>query len=97
MVAHWRHGWCAGLALLFVVMTIRQSRQAVPEGSGHGLLGQTGIVVSDLAPRGLVRVGEETWTAISEDGNVVSAGETVIVSEVNGLILTVFRVRDTEI
>ena len=92
-------GMAAGLALalLFVVMTIRQSRQAVPEGPGHGLLGQTGVVVSDLAPRGLVRVGEETWTAISEDGNVVSAGETVIVSEVNGLILTVFRVRDTEI
>jgi membrane protein implicated in regulation of membrane protease activity len=45
----------------------------------------------------LVRAGEETWTAISEDGTVVNAGETVMVVEVNGLILTVFRVQDTEI
>ncbi len=92
-------GMAAALAaaLLFVVITIRQSRRAVPEVSGPGLLGQTGVVVSDLAPRGLVRVGEETWTAISEDGNVVNAGETVIVAGVDGLILTVFRARDTEI
>ena len=85
------------LALLFVVITIRQSRQTAPPAAGSGSIGETAIVVSELAPRGLVRVGEETWTAISEDGNVVNAGETVIVVDVNGLILTVFRVQDTEI
>ena len=85
------------LALLFVVMTIRQSRQTAPHAAGSGLMGETAVVVSELAPRGLVRVGEETWTAISEDGNVVNAGETVIVVDVNGLILTVIRVQDTEI
>ena len=99
-VSWWLIGGMAAtlaLALLFVVITIRQSRQAVPQASGPGLVGETGVVVGELAPRGLVRVGEETWTAISEDGTVVNTGETVIVAEVDGLILTVFRVRDTEI
>ena len=41
------------LALLFVVITIRQSRQTAPQISGSGLVGETAVVVSALAPRGL--------------------------------------------
>jgi membrane protein implicated in regulation of membrane protease activity len=41
-------------------------------------------------------VGNETWTAISEDGSVISIGEPVEVRSVEGLILTVFRQSDPE-
>ncbi len=44
-----------------------------------------------LTPRGVVRVGNETWTAVSEDGNVIGVGEQVKVSKVDGLIVTVSR------
>ena len=99
-VSWWLIGGMAAvlaLALLLVVRTIHQSRQSEPEVVGPGLIGQMGVVVTDLAPRGLVRLGEETWTAISDDDTVIQAGERVIVAEVNGLTLTVFRERGTEI
>jgi membrane protein implicated in regulation of membrane protease activity len=36
-------------------------------------------------------VGNETWTAISEDDSLIQIGEPVEVRSVDGLILTVFR------
>jgi membrane protein implicated in regulation of membrane protease activity len=41
-------------------------------------------------------VGNETWTAISEDDSAISIGEPVEVRSVEGLILTVFRQSDPE-
>jgi len=41
-------------------------------------------------------VGNETWTAISEDDSVISIGEPVGIRSVDGLILTVFRQSDLE-
>lgn len=79
-------------ALLFVLRTIYESRKAIPETTGGSpLVGSEGTVTSDLAPRGLVRLGSETWTAVSEDGTVISVGEPVKVTGINGVILTVSR------
>ena len=83
------------LALLFVVKSIHSSRTATLESAGLVLLGESGIVASDLAPRGLVRLGEETWTAVSQDGTVIPQGEPVEVVKVDGLILTVSPPDDT--
>jgi len=41
-------------------------------------------------------VGNETWTAISEDDSVISIGEPVEVRRVDGLVLTVFRQSDSD-
>jgi membrane-bound ClpP family serine protease len=54
------------------------------------------MVTGELAPRGIVLVGNETWTAISEDDSVISIGEPVEVRSVEGLILTVFRQNDPD-
>ncbi|HAI08241.1 MAG TPA: hypothetical protein DCM17_02855, partial [Dehalococcoidia bacterium] len=59
-----------GLVLLYVVRTIYRSRMATPESTGPALLGASGVVAIDLAPRGRVRFGDETWTAVSQDGTV---------------------------
>ena len=85
------------LALLFVVKTIYQSRRAIPQVAATTLVGATGAAISDLAPRGLVRLGDQTWTAISGDGTVIAQGEPVRVIEMNGLILTVSRLEETNI
>ncbi|MCI0880181.1 MAG: nodulation protein NfeD [Chloroflexi bacterium] len=82
-------------ALLYVVRTIHQSRRSGSLVTVPSLIGAVGTVSSDLAPRGLVRFGSGTWTAVSEDGNVISEGESVRVIQVEGLILTVSRQEDT--
>ena len=84
-----------GLVLLYVVRTIYRSRMATPESTGPALLGASGVVAIDLAPRGRVRFGDETWTAVSQDGTVVPQGEPVMVTKVDGLILTVSTPDDT--
>ena len=79
------------LSLLYVARVISQSRRAEREPLGSSLVGMTGTVTGELAPRGVIRVGSETWTAVSEDGNVIGVGEQVKVSKVDGLIVTVSR------
>ena len=97
-VSRWLLGGIAvtsGATLFYVVRTIRQSRRAGSLETVPPLIGALGTVSSDLAPRGLVRLGTGTWTAVSEDGNVISQGESVMVTQVDGLILTVSRQEDT--
>ena len=79
------------LSLFLVVRVILQSRRAGNQPLRPSLVGMSGTVTGELAPRGVIRVGSETWTAISEDGNVIAVGEPVKISKVDGLILTVFR------
>lgn len=76
---------------LYVGRTIYQSRRAAREPTTSALVGADGIVTGELAPRGVIRVESETWTAVSEDGNVIGVGERVKVSKVDGLIVTVSR------
>ena len=68
-----------------------QSRRAGLEPLHPGLVGMSGTVTRELAPRGVIRVGSETWTADSQDGTVIPVGESVNVSREDGLILTVTR------
>ncbi|MDA0262822.1 MAG: nodulation protein NfeD [Chloroflexi bacterium] len=84
-------GGVIGLALVYVVVQGYQSRKQGPIEKDRVLTGASGIVTGDLDPRGVVLVGNETWTAISEDGSVISIGEPIEVRRVDGLILTVFR------
>ena len=79
------------VTMVYLVSVIYQSRRAGTEPLRPSLVGMTGMVTGVIDPRGVVRVGSETWTAISEDGNVIGVGEPVTVSKVDGLILTVCR------
>ena len=99
-VSRWLVGSIAGamaLTLSFVVRVIYQSRRAGDQSLRPSMVGMSGTVTGELAPRGVIRVGSETWTAISEDGNVISVGEPVKVSKVVGLILTVSRQDEEDI
>ena len=55
------------------------------------LVGQTARTTTPLEPRGTVQVAGERWSAVSDSGEPIPEGEEVIVSEVEGLTLTVFR------
>ena len=89
-------GGVVGLALVYVVGLAYQSRKEGPPEKASVLTGMLGRVTGELAPKGIVMVGNETWTAVSEDDTVIRIGEPVEVRSVEGLILTVFRRIDSE-
>ena len=87
-------GAVLGGVMGYVVLVAYQSRKAGRQADQPSLLGEVGTVTAELAPRGIVQVGNETWTAASEYGNVIAVGEPVRVTKVDGLILTVSRQED---
>ena len=84
-------GGAVALALVYVVRQAQLSRTQAPEDKSFILIGSLGTVTDELNPRGIVLVGNETWTAISGDDSVISVEETVEVRSIHGLVLTVFR------
>ncbi len=58
------------------------------------LEGQIGIAVTDINPSGTAKVSGENWTAISDSEDMINAGDDIIVLEVDGLTLKVFRSPD---
>jgi membrane-bound serine protease (ClpP class) len=73
------------LALLRLV--IRAQRRTATTGT-EGLLGRGALAVTDLAPRGFVRIQGEDWIAEAEGGDL-RAGEAVVVVAVTGLLMRV--------
>ena len=93
-VSRWLLGGFAlvfAFTALYVGRTVYQSRRAAREPTRAAIVGALGTVTRELTPRGVVQVGSETWTAVSEDGNVISVGEGIKVSKVDGLIVTISR------
>lgn len=80
--------------VMVIVRAVLRTRHLPSVTGAEALLGQEGVVNSDLAPRGTVRIGGEDWSAVAE-GNASSepirAGEAVEVLAVDGAILRVHR------
>ena len=53
------------------------------------IIGQVGTVRRTLEPRGTVYAAGELWTAESLSGETIEVGESVIVTDMDGVILTV--------
>lgn len=85
-----------GGGLLYLVWTIRQSQREERGGDTIHLVGKTGVVVTELAPRGVIRMEEGNWTAETDDDRVIPEGERVIVVEMDDLVLTVIPFDDME-
>ena len=78
-----------GVAMTYVGLSAYQLRREVSPEKSHSLIGMQATVTTELSPRGIVLVGNETWTAISDDGRVITTGEAVEVQSEDGLVLTV--------
>jgi membrane-bound serine protease (ClpP class) len=72
-----------------VIWGIRAHRLQVAAGREE-LIGRTAEVKVALTPRGSVFVEGELWTAISETSNI-EAGEEVVITRVDGLVLFVAK------
>ena len=72
-------------------LIIRRRAPALVSGAG-GLVGQTGVVVEAIKgahDHGHVKIGGESWPAVSIDGANIDAGTTVWVVEIRGATLVV--------
>ena len=58
------------------------------------LVGQVGTATTALNPRGSVLIAGEQWTAVSDSDAHVASGERVIILEVDGLVLKVFKAEE---
>ncbi len=90
----WIIGVSAGLitgVILFLAKSLRSARIAGAPPYGRSLVGQMGVATATLDPGGAVRVAGEAWTAVSDSDDEIAEGDRVIVSEVDGLTLRVFR------
>jgi membrane-bound serine protease (ClpP class) len=76
-----------GLITAFLMtLALKARRNKVVTGS-EGMVGEVGIAQTNLSPRGKVFVHGELWDAISSCD--VSAGQSVVVNRVDGLLLQV--------
>jgi membrane-bound serine protease (ClpP class) len=82
-----------GLFFAFVVVAIMKARNLPPPADLGGVIGSTGVVVQALAPKGVVRVGAEEWSAISKSGRVGKGAKVRVLGSAN-LILDVEPVTD---
>ena len=90
----WIIGIAGGLlfaAVFFLANSLRTARIAGHTPYQQSLVGRTGVATATLDPGGAVRIGGEAWTAMSDSQEAIAEGERIIVSEVDGLTLKVFR------
>ena len=93
-VGYWTLG---GVAVFFAAGIVglwhfsRKARKIRVVPKADEIIGQTGIVRTPLVPRGTVQVAGELWTAKSDDGEIIGRNEFIVVSDIHGLTLTVFR------
>ena len=96
-ISLWIIGGVTALLFASMLITLRAVRQAkatpeyrVPHDPTN-LIGMQGTATSDLNPSGTVQVAGEQWSAVSDSGAHLLSGESVIVGEVDGLVLKVFK------
>jgi membrane-bound serine protease (ClpP class) len=84
-------GVLAGLYIRWVIGPIRRRTKLT---GAEALLGKTGIAITDLTPKGEVRVEGIIWRAESSSGDT-RKGERVTVKAVKGLVVTVEKVQES--
>jgi membrane-bound serine protease (ClpP class) len=80
----------AGIVMIGIVTAVAIRVRKVPAQAPSRVVGEVGVVISDLDPDGTVRVRAEEWTATAESGPI-PAGERVKVVGERGLTLRVDR------
>ena len=76
-----------GLITAFLMSIALKARRNKKVSGAQGLVGETGIAETALAPRGKIFVHGELWDAISSSD--LAAGQPVVVRRVDGLLLQV--------
>ena len=93
-------GTAAGMTglLWFLLRDLAAARRAARTAAtmATSLVGEIAVATTDLSPRGTVHVAGEYWSAVSDSGEPIEEGRNVVVGEVDGLTLQVFRSSEVE-
>jgi membrane-bound serine protease (ClpP class) len=76
--------------LVFVVIWVVRAHQRKVEAGVEELVGRTAVVEVALAPKGVVLIEGEHWTAVIDKGRA-EPEEEVTITKVDGLKLVVTR------
>jgi len=76
-----------GLITAFLMSIALKARRNKMVSGAQGIIGETGIAQTALAPRGKIFIHGELWDAVSSAD--VPAGESVVVRRIDGLLLQV--------
>ena len=93
-------GGATVISLASVALTIKAVYEARKAGKYASptdpkrLVGQVGTTTTALSPRGSVLIAGEQWSAVTDSGASVASGERVIILEVDGLVLKVFKANE---
>ena len=79
-----------------VIVRYRITRFARYTSRTETVVGQIGYTTTALEPRGSVKVDGELWSAVSDSGEPIGEGAEVIVADMDGLMLQVFEVSETD-
>jgi membrane-bound serine protease (ClpP class) len=88
-------GTAAFVAVFFAIVLRKVlAVRRMPTAQGvETVVGRAGVAIgAGLTPDGIVRVSSEEWRATSADGSTIPAGSPVLVTKLDGLVLTVDRV-----
>jgi membrane-bound serine protease (ClpP class) len=75
---------------VFLLGAVVRGRRFPVVSGAEGLIGATGVAISDLNPEGLVRVRSELWSATAAEGTI-HKGDAVQAVKVEGLKLKVVK------
>ena len=94
-VSRWLLAGIGAVALLFVIWLIRELRIAarpgsyIPSGTADTLIGTTARVTKALEPDGEIYTAGEHWTAHTPDRTNIQIGQTVKITQIEGVTLIV--------
>lgn len=81
---------CMTLFFLGIGKAVRRARGEPVASGAAALIGRRGVAETTIAPRGMVRVDSESWSAQLENGeSAVNAGQVVEIVDVQGVMLRV--------
>jgi membrane-bound serine protease (ClpP class) len=78
-----------GLAVFFLL--VKRTVRRPPSVGREELIGQTGVAVTGIDPKGLVKLRGELWTATSKEP--IEEGAQVVVKDVKGVALVVRKLK----
>lgn len=79
-----------GAIFAFYAIAVWKSQRSRITTGKEGLIGELAVTLTSLEPQGLVTIEGERWRATTE-GDRIDAGEEVLVTRVQKLLLTVVR------
>jgi membrane-bound serine protease (ClpP class) len=90
-----------GACVLAAALRVRAVHRRRALGGADGLVGQLGVVRSDVAPVGHVSVRGELWRAccspLEDEDRPPTVGDPVVVERVDGLTVSVRRAEEWEV